>query len=91
MRYAEALEKANESGGIVIKINKYDYQVARSMWSFAVSVAQQPSHLCYYEVVSNHQCTYLDLDLKFEDCCLIPKKLQLDIWQMPRQCMDLLD
>lgn len=91
MKYAEALSCANRVGGIVIKTKWNKFEVAYSFWDFALSIAKMPNDLCYYEIVSNKQCTYLDLDMKINNCLSIPVKLRADIWEMPRQCLKLLD
>ena len=46
--------------------------------------------MCYFEVVSSKQCTYLDLDLKAEDCIELPIGLQSDRTNMAKQCLELL-
>ena len=79
MKMQECMEIANKSGGIVIKTSKYNWEVASSFWSFAVAVSRQRRYdVCYYEVVSNQQCTYVDLDLKRKNCSVLPPKLELD-------------
>ena len=73
------IEEAEKTGGIVIKTSRYAFKVVSSFWSFAVEVAlQRRSDVCYYEIVSNPQCTYVDLDLKRKDWMFLPPKLELN-------------
>ena len=65
----------------VIKTSKYKYEVATSFWSFAINVSlpvplQRKEDVCYYEVISNQQCTYVDLDLKRKNCLKLTPKLE---------------
>ena len=75
MPYLESLEIAQKIGGIVYKTSKYDFDVAKSFTSFAIKVMMQTSDQCMYEIISNQQTTYLDLDLKKKDCSVFPQKV----------------
>ena len=54
-------------------------------------MARKPADICYYEVVSDRQCTYFDLDLKMCDCKFLPPKLQHDNLALVRQFLALLE
>lgn len=53
-------------------------------------MARRSSDICYYEVISQRQCTYFDLDLKIRDCSFIPPKLEKDKFSLVLQFLDLL-
>ena len=77
-KYDKCLIEAVQCNGIVYKTSKYDFAVARSFESFALKVLTQHSDVCFYEVVSHKQCTYLDLDLKTKDCVSLPSRVKED-------------
>ena len=72
MAYLKNVAKAREIGGIVIKSRYNRFDVCKSFWSFSLMIIRQPLDQCYYEIVSNRQCTYVDLDLKVEECASLP-------------------
>ena len=53
-------------------------------------VIRQPEDVCIYELVSNKQCTYLDVDLKVRDCLTMSPEIQEDRWVVARQVLELL-
>ena len=61
-KYDQCLIEAVETNGIVYKTSRYDFEVAKSFWSFAVKVIMQQSDVCFYELISHKQGTCLDLD-----------------------------
>ena len=91
MVYYELLEKAKAIGGIVYKTRFNCFQICKSLWSLALLVIRQPRNICYYEIVTNQQTTYLDLDLKVEDCKMLPPGLIVDRRNMAKQCIQLLE
>ena len=54
MLLAPQLIRAKEIGGIVYKSNNYVFEVAKSMWSFAVKVTMECRNpeVCFYEIIS---------------------------------------
>ena len=91
MQYAKYLKAAREIGGIVYKKRFNVFAIASSLQSLAIDVEKQPPGICFYELVSDRQCTYLDLDLKTRDCQKIPAKLKTDNREMARQAIKLLE
>ena len=89
--YYECLKEAEQINGIVYKSSRQDFHVAKSLWSLACKVINQQSDVCFYEVVSNRQCTYVDLDLKTKDCMSLPHRVKQDPWNMVRQFLELLE
>ena len=90
MKYLENLEKAKEIGGIVIKTRYNRFDVCKSFWAFSLLIIRKPLDMCYYEVVSNRQCTYVDLDLKVEECTSHPAEIATNHWSMSLQFIELL-
>ena len=82
MAYLDKLAKANEIGGIVIKTRYNRFEVCNSFWSFSLLIIRQPFDQCYYEIISNRQCTYVDLDLKIEECASLPPEIAINHWSM---------
>ena len=78
MRYLEALAAAQKINGIVVKTRRNDFAPCKSLWSFAIAVCNHPQDASYYEVVSDKQCTYLDLDLKRKNCVDFPSEVKID-------------
>ena len=90
MKLAESLRRAQLTGGIVYKFTNYDFAVTSSLLSFATLVVMEKIDECMYEVVSNQQTTYLDLDLKTKEYKFLPKKLIGNTRMMAEQCLELL-
>ena len=90
MKYSESLIQAQRIGGIVYKYSNYNFAVASSFWSFAIKVLMQRTEECMYEVISNKQTTYLDLDLKSKDYKYLPQNLKVNPRNMVKQCLKLL-
>ena len=84
--------KAKEIGGIVYKPNKYVFEVSKSFWSLAMKVAKEcrDPKVCFYEIVSQEQCIYVDLDLKRKDCQCFPRDVQKYSIEMVREFLHLL-
>ena len=76
--YSDFLEKAKAIGGIVFKTRFNRFDICKSLWNLALQVVRQPLDTCFYELVTHKQCTYLDLDLKVEECKLLPPGLLID-------------
>ena len=93
MTLAQCQREAYEIKGIVYKPTNYIYKVAKSFMSFAVKVVMhcQNPHVCFYEVISQEQCTYVDLDLKRAECLRFPKEVKKYSKQMVLQFLDLLE
>ena len=89
--YLEFLDKAKSIGGIVYKTKFNRFSICKSLWSLALLVIRQPRNICYYELVTNQQSTYLDLDLKVEQCKMLPPALIADRRNMAKQCIQLLE
>ena len=90
MKLAESLRRAQETGGIVYKFTNFDFAVTSSFLSFATLVVMEKFDECMYEVVSNQQTTYLDLDLKTKEYKFLPKRLIGNSRMMAEQCLALL-
>ena len=92
MKLAQFQIKANEIGGIVFKSSKYVFGIANSFWSFAVKVFMECRNpeVCFYEIISQEQCMYVDLDLKRKDCLCFPIDVTRYSKEMVREFLDLL-
>ena len=97
MRYLEAKTEADKINGVVYKTRFNNFEVTKDFHSLALKVIQQylllrgsPEDVCMYEVISDKQCTYSDLDLKHTDCLSIPQKLRDNKCHMAAQFLELL-
>ena len=90
MLIQEARELAKKINGVIYKTRFNCFAVATSLWSLAIKIARKPLDYCFYEIVSQKQCTYFDLDLKVCEGNAVPPKLLLDRFEMARQFLKLL-